>query len=312
MFMNHWRALQYVTTFSACFLLSSHAFATKPRPIDCSKAQSIQPGWTAEQVTRSLGKPYILSFSRENMRYGWRSADGVDTLDVTFDLANPKIQQRIVIAIKGICGGKQIEADPHPGIDRYNVEIPGVPRRIEFDGNSFYVGYVAESHEDAMRYVEYVPQGQSLKKWRNMIAVFQHTDDSTPEKHLELLRQRAETTGNPYFRQLYMSPQKDEAIAAMPQMLDGALEYQIARWRTTPKGTLATVYFSRHYLDDKGQFDRDAYVAEEESRIPERVAALKALPSILPPEIGRSGNVTLTVDGTETGEVLVPMPSPAD
>lgn len=310
--MNPRRILQYVTIFSACFLLSSHAFATKPRPIDCGKAQSIQPGWTAEQVTRSLGKPYILSFARENMRYGWRSADGTDKLDVTFDLANPKMQQRSVIAIEGVCGGKQIEADPRPGVDRRNVEVPGAPRRIEFGGNSFYLGYVAESREDAMRYVEYVPQGQSLKKWRNMIAVFQHTDDSTPEKHLELLRQRAEATGNPHFRQVYISPQKDEAIAAMPQMIDNALEYQVARWRITPKGTLAAVYFSRHYPDDKGQFDRDAYVAQEESRIPEHVAALKALPSILPPEMGGSGSVTLTIDGTETGEVLVPTPSAAD
>ncbi|WP_157836384.1 hypothetical protein ACQR5W_18620 [Xanthomonas sacchari] len=300
------RTARYLATFSACIFFSPHAFATKPGPIDCGKAQSIQPGWTAEQVTRNLGKPYILTLSRENMRYGWRNADGTDKIDVTFGLANPKIEQRIAIDVRGTCGGKKIEANPRTDINRNNIEIPGVPRRIEFDGNPFYLAYFAESHEDSVRHVEYVPRGQNLKGWRSMIAVFQHTDDSTPETHLELLRQRAEISGNPHFRQVYISPQKDEAIAAIPQMFDNALEYQVTRWRTTPKGTLATVYFSRHYPDDKGKFDRDAYVAQEESRIPGYLDALKSLPPILPPEIGRSGEITLTVDGTESSEVLVP------
>ncbi|MCC8620105.1 hypothetical protein [Xanthomonas vesicatoria] len=296
----------------ASILCTPLALATSPRPIDCEKAQSIKLGWTAKQVTRSLGKPYIIQFSRETMGYGWINDDGTDKIDVKFDLVNRKIDLRSVTEVKGVCSGKQIDIHLSPASIPANIEIPGVPRRIEFEGTSFYVGYVAESRGDSLVYVEYIPQGQSLIKWSNMIAIFHHFDGSTPEAKLELLRQTGERSGNPHFKQIYVSPAKNETAAAIPQMRDDSVEYQVAFWKTAPGGTLAKVYFSRSYKDDAGKVDRNVFIAKEEARIPEHLAALRGLPPITPPETGRSGTLTLTVDGTDNGEVLVPTTSTAN
>ncbi|WP_153066532.1 MULTISPECIES: hypothetical protein [Xanthomonas] len=310
--MRPWHTLRYTTIFVASLLCTPLALATKPRPIDCEKAQSIKPGWTAKQVTRALGKPYIIQFSREAMGYGWVNDDGTDKIDVKFDPANRKIDLRTVTEIEGICGGKQIDAHLSPTSILANIEIPGVPRRIEFEGTIFYVGYISESRENSLRYVEYIPQGQSLNKWSTMVAVFHHFDGSTPEANMERVRQTGERSGNPHFKQIHVSPSKNETAAAIPQMRDDAVEYQVAHWQTAPGGTLAKVYFSRSYKDDAGKVDRDTFIAKEEARIPEHLAALRGLPSITPPETGRSGTLTLTVDGTDNGEVIVPTASTAN
>ena len=135
--MHPWHTLRYTTFFVASLLYTPPALATTPRPIDCEKAQSIKPGWTAKQVTRALGKPYIIKFSREAMGYGWVNDEGTDKIDVKFDLANRKIDSRTVTAVKGICGGNQIDAHLSPTSILSNIEIPGVPRRIEFEGTFF-------------------------------------------------------------------------------------------------------------------------------------------------------------------------------
>ncbi|WP_133125631.1 hypothetical protein [Xanthomonas prunicola] len=145
-----------------------------------------------------------------------------------------------------------------------------------------------------------------------MIGVFHHSDGSSPGANLERVRQTGERSGNPHFKQIHVFPTKNETAAATPQMRDDAVEYQVAHWQTAPGGTLAKVYFSRSYKDEAGKVDRDTFVAKEEARIPEHLAALRGLPPITPPDIARSGTLTLTVDGAADGEVIVPKASAAN
>lgn len=293
-----------VAALAALLLCAPNVSASQPRPIDCDKAQSIHPGWTAKQVTQAMGKPYIIRFSRGEMAYGWTTEDGKDKLEVTFEVATRKLDARTATAVAGSCGGRPIASTPASAPAAADIEVPGVPRRIEFGGTAFYLGYVAESADRAMRYVEYVPQGQSLATWHRMIAVFLHTDGGTPGSKLEQARQVAVQTRNPHFKQVHVSPTGDEAVAAFPMLRDDAVEYQVPRWRTVPGGLLATVHFSRTYRSEGVAVD--AYIAGEEANIPGYLAGLRALPSIMPPELGGAGSLTLTRDGTESGEVLVP------
>ncbi|WP_374012939.1 hypothetical protein [Pseudoxanthomonas koreensis] len=284
--------------------LAFHASAVRPRPIDCGKARSIQPGWTAKQVTRTLGKPYMLRLSRNEMTFGWVTMDGSDELQVRFDTTINDADSRTVMSVEGTCHGERIEVRRSPAALFSDTEIPGAPRRIDFNGIPFYLGYIAESDKRSMRYVEYVPDGQSLGHWKQMIAVFLHADAKTPESLLDTARQGAEDSGNPHFKQIHVSTTGDEAVAAFPMLRDDSVEYQIALWRTVPGGTMAIVYFSRSYQDEG--IDIEAYVASEEARIDDHLAGLKALPSITPPLLGQSGSLTLTEDGTDDGKVLIP------
>lgn len=303
------RIAQRSAALVALLLWAPIVSASRPRSIDCDKAQAIRPGWTTKQVTRAMGKPYIIRFSRGEMAYGWTTEDGKDTLDVTFEVATGKLDARTATAVAGSCGGMPIASERASAPAAADIEVPGVPRRIEFGGTAFYLGYVAESADRALRYVEYVPQGQSLATWHRMVAVFLHTDGGTPGSKLEQARQVAVQTRNPHFKQVHVSPTGDEAVAAFPMLRDDSVEYQVPRWRTVPGGLLATVHFSRNYPSDGVALD--AYIATEEANIPGYLAGLRALPSILPPELGSAGSLTLTRDGKESGEVLVPAALPA-
>ncbi|PKV21441.1 hypothetical protein CVO74_10545 [Xanthomonas prunicola] len=63
--------------------------------------------------------------------------DGTDKVDVEFDPANQKVDLRTVTEVQGSCGGKQIDARLSPTSILANIDIPGVPRRIEFEGTLF-------------------------------------------------------------------------------------------------------------------------------------------------------------------------------
>lgn len=280
------------------------AIATTPRPLDCAKAQAIAVGWTGKQVIRTLGKPYVMRFARDSMTYGWQDADGEDRLEVEFDNQQRNLDARQVQRIHGRCGGSAIgQAASTSALAPDAAALAALPRRITFEGTEFHLAYVAESVERRLRFVEYLPQGQTLDAWRTMIAVFLHADGSTPQSQLAQARQAAEQAGNPHFRQVHLSASGDEAAAALPMRRDSAVEYQLPYWRAVPGGVLATVYFSRLYGAQGAGLDR--HVQDQEAAIDTHLAALRALPAIVPPAVGSNGALTLTRDGTAHSEVLV-------
>lgn len=290
----------------AAFLLASaDAAATRPRPIDCAKAQAIEIGWSGRQVTRALGKPYSIRFARDAMDYGWVSRDGADRLTIRFDVGERDVDARRVIAVDGTCSGTTIAlsaAAPSPAIG--HAAIAQLPRSIMFDGTPLHLAYVADAPEQKMRFAEYLPAGQSLATWRQMIAVFVHRDGSTPSSQLDQAERIAEQTRNPHFRQVHLASDGSEAAAAFPMLRDDAVEYQLPLWRAAENGVTGLVYFSRLYQQE-GR-DPEAWIADEHARIDARLSALRALPAIVPPDLGGTASLTLTTDGTANGEVVVP------
>lgn len=296
----------------AVFLLtaSSVAIASKPRPIDCAKARSIQVGMSERQVVQLLGKPYILGLGSGYMRYGWRDPQGVDKLDVQFDVLTEKIKERRVVVVDGSCAGEMISTLPQ-GLQaaiwsKALAEFPHgaeLPRHITFGETDLHLGYVGEDFSQKIRFAEYVPLGQSLLRWREMVAVFIHGDQSTPTQKLSEMEEIAKRTKNPHFLRILAANDGSEAMGALPSIKDDYVEYQVARWTSVPDGVRAEVYFIRSYLSDGLAID--AFVERQASRAKVDSHSLDTLSRIVPPSLGENTGLTFTVNGRADGEVWV-------
>jgi hypothetical protein len=250
------------------------------------------------------------------MTYLWETADGTDRLSVQFDLTDTNVKTLPAVAVAGTCGGALIALVPdgvQAGLGLLELaKLPGgdrISRQIEFDGTAFHLAYAANNREDSTRLLEYVPQGQSLSQWHQMLTVVLHTDGGSPADRLEQTRELAMQTGNPHFKALHVAKDGSEAIAAIPMQRPDAVEYQVSRWVTVPGGVQASVYFIRNYADSG--VDRDTFVSLEADRAGSRAESLKALAGILPPDLGGNGSLTFTRNGKDDSEVWIDPVRPA-
>lgn len=291
-------------------MVTANAGATKPRPIDCAKAQAVQVGWTQKQVEEALGKPYITQFGGANVSLAWQAPDGKDSLAVRFETDSKDAEQRRVVGIAGSCSGVQIlhlaesrlEAVSLSELDQY-PHGRDLPRTIAFQGVTYYLAFVADGRDRKIRFAEYVPAGQSLTHWRQMIAVFLHGDGSVPLQKLDEMEGIARRTRNPNFKRLDVATDGGYASGALPMLREDSVEYQVARWVSIPGGVQAAVHFVRSYNDEG--LAREEFVAREAGRASTDSESLKALSTIVPPDLGGVRQLIFTRDGMESGEVLV-------
>ena len=305
-----------VACMFATALACSAAHATKPRPIDCAKAQAIAPGWTEKQVVKAMGKPYSVQLGGGSMGYGWQSEDGSDRLSVLFGSRAAKDEERQVVSVAGTCGGSAIAQlrdgeQATMGLQALATLPQGkdLPQRIAFDGTTFHLAFARDSRTPQMRFVEYVPQGQNLSHWKQMVAVFQHTDGSTPADKLRDAEKIAQQTRNPHFKRVDLAKDGSEAIAAFPMLRNDSVEYQVVRWTAVPGGVQASVHFVRNYT---GEAPLDAFIADQEQRITARADGLKALAGIVPPPLGEVQTLIFTRNGREDSQVWTTAASTSD
>jgi len=300
----------------AAALACNAAHATRPRPIDCGKAQAIAAGWTEKQVVKAMGKPYSMQFGRDLMAYGWQSENGADRLSVRFDVGPAKVGERHVVAVTGTCKGSAIAQVADGELATMGLQalatLPqgkDLPQRVAFDGTTFHLAFAHDSRPQQMRYVEYVPQGQNLSHWKQMVALFQHTDGSTPADKLRDAEANARRTGNPHFRRLHLEKDGSVAIAAFPMLRDDSVEYQVVRWAAVPGGVQASVHFVRNYA---GEAPLDAFIANQEQRVADRVQGLESLAGIVPPPLENTDSLIFTRNGREDSEVWTTAASPSE
>lgn len=294
------------------FAAMPDAQATRPRNIDCAKAEAISLGMTERQVVRVLGKAYIVSFARGYVGYGWRSPNGEDRLDVTFDLAGGRLAQATVISIAGKCGGEVFARLPDGAAAQMGLSVlrehaseADLPVMATFGDIDFHLAYVSVGHngDQSMRLAEYVPEGESLLRWRQMLAAFVHDDGTTPMQRLEHERLVSEQTGNPHFREIYLSADGSEAIVAYPRLNEDYVEYLVVRWLLRDGKIHAFGRFTRSYTTD--DLEIEAFVQRQAVDVMQRAEELIAIEGWVLPDLPKNWSVTLTVNGESSGKVWV-------
>ena len=281
----------------AAFLVACPAAAHER--IDCDKAQQLSPGIRFAEVKRALGKPPTMKVTGGIISYLWGSPHTGDSIEVTLipSSKGPDSKDR-VLKISGNCHGSPF------GVTYFSEAILGdMPRRIDGGWAEFHLAYLADNLEEQIRFAEYVPEGQTLSGWKQMISAYLHLDGRTMEQQLQIVRSFMTPQTREYYREIPLSSDGTDMVATqLHQQLDH-VEYLVSRWQTTPQGLLASNYAARWY--GRQPEGRSAFAVQQTARLDDIVAMLQALPQVMPPPLNGTGALWLTQDGTDDSPVRV-------
>lgn len=268
------------------------------RQVDCDGARAVPAGSSFTAYRKVLGKPEttMLSSGVLSYRWGYPREDFVQlTPSPSIDLRNRKAP---ALLLSGRCGAQKFAT-------AFSTTYPlnTLDRRLNALGTSFHLAYLADAAEDRMRFVEYIPAGETLLDWNQMISVHLHSDGHSMEQQLWDRWVAAISQDRDIYRKVSLAADESDMVTTQVGEMGGRLEYTVVRSRKVPQGVMAMMYGIRR--DAAAEQSEASFISEQDARLDDVIAMLKALPDVVPPELYRRSAIWLTLGGDDGSPVLV-------
>ncbi len=292
----------------------SHLALSAEPVADCEKTAKVQLGMAEKQLKHLLGNPSSVELGGGQVTYQWAN-DAGDSVRVLF-IREPGVTYKDSKAVMASvrCKGARSDLVAPEWSARVGIQalrtLPGgraLPLRLPFEEGEYFLAYAAQE-QDGRRYLEYLPQGQNLGQWREMVSSYLNPPGVTPQQVFESIETGQAKLGNPHFKRL--AANAGRICAGYPVLGNTFVEYLTVCWKSFGNNALDMVHSIRIYNPSRQQ--REDFIAEHEAQAQRRADALDAMRQVIPPDFSRQASVYFTTNGTEDGDVWVPAERPAN
>lgn len=174
---------------------------------------------------------------------------------------------------------------------------------LRFDGRIFHLAYVAAAPTQSV--AEYIPSGQTLQNWTEMVAIREWRGESSPMEFARRMQTTLREQTPPRIANVYTNEDESQVMIKYVVSVPGTGEYNLWRFEGGTNGLIGYQYARRGYgLEETRAMFRSIEAREQELISAFRDAALPP-PYVPTTQRGEPSERYFTRTGGPDGEVLV-------